>query len=307
MGRSIVLYGQTKALAAGAQLGVTVPNDLRNPFGSKPMLVEELRFMTDLKALALGLDNTDFALSGAGQIGVSLQLSNNIPLSNGLVPVWLYGYQLSRESLQNATLQDNFTWVLPRPMLLAPGESITPQFHLAPLPAVPVGTFHAYFAIAGREATDEEAAAEEVYLPYITSFSGGYQAGGKVYTEKSLPNHLVNPNSSPLMLDGFTGRVQLYDGFNFQEAVQAYSHAAQTTRTTISLYAQGTTPIVKDPIPFAHLFAKTTRCWHARGVVQPKNYYIAKLSEDFSAYGSGNTFQVQISMFGSRAVKRWWS
>jgi|CXWL01.1.fsa_nt_gi hypothetical protein len=250
-------------------------------------------------------------LSGA-VMGCQLNLGN-IPITNGFVPVWNFGpgrafqYEVSSTS---RSIPIQYTWKLPRPMLIPPGGVLAPIFQHRGLIPIDVTTRISY---ACRVLPIDHKIPNKVNVPYVAFYAS------KVFDVQSLtPDSdssteldLTNRFDAPLRIHRFVGRINEYAltsiigvaGNNNSDVV--FNHLGSRLLRVRMTDSRGE-PVIPAPTMFRQVFDGPTRTWDADFILPPKSFYTAVLTrEAVSAVPANIQIQGQamISMVGWHEMK----
>jgi hypothetical protein len=292
-GIPIHLYGSVTVTpnSSAAVNGVALKNP--NP---GPMLINEIKFMISGASLALQ------SMSGGG-LRCRLDMGK-IPLSNGSIPLWLYG------RVENLTQEGNsrfmtFKWKLPRPIFVPSGAAIIPTFYHAGIPGdTPVVASVAY----GGRAFGPDFSPRKIYLPYVAGYTTKIFDIDESTADTSSETDLVNQFDTPLVVDRITGRIDSLTTNNTQDDYVANLYPAAVELVTLRMWDSLGNSIVRSYTPLYTVCHGVMRSWQLDGKVTlpPGAYYIADFLKNAPGYttNSGNRLQAGIAINAWREVSR---
>jgi hypothetical protein len=249
--------GTTAALASGQSASAN-STLIINP-NRTAMLVDQFRFI-----FAPGHANTVGVAFGEYKIYVELKLGA-IPLTKGFVPIMALSPNYGYSNLSGFT-QAMYVWHLPKPMYVPPGVQISAEFR-AVLGAAETPL---RFAIAGRSMPEGWPIPESIYVPWAcatvvpaeTTFTDGMFTSGD--------GDLINPHSEIL-------RVKRFIGFKTAQvpgaaAAAFYGYNDTVYKFNLKMTLSSGKMMIRDPIPFTHLFPKSRRYFDVDAVLQPNEF-----------------------------------
>lgn len=289
---------------------------LKNPLG-QAMEILELRWQ-------LFSPQTDSAVIVPGTLGgiVGCKLDmGNIPMTNGFVPIWLFGRELNNVDAattdnQNTTnpyvsgetivqSRTNFySWKLPKPLYVPAGSVLTPSFsHFGAFPT----DVNVIMSASARSLPMGSPAPKSLAAPWVASWlSPGYVAASGTGTAQSSETDLMNPHPEPVHLQRMGGRVMVVnvDG----DGVYDYTYPQiAATRFSVRMSDSMGRQIIRDSVPFSDAFATLTRGWEMGNGAQmdPESYFVAYLKKTATAEAGeplNINCQAQISFVGWREL-----
>lgn len=176
-----------------------------------------------------------------------------------------------------ATIKNGVTFRLPKPMYLNASnfvDRLYPRIHNNT--ATPITMFVSY---ACRRA-DKGIEPKENWYPYIASFTTpNFQMSSATdpFLFESTSNDLVNPYSTPVMVDRFVGFIGCNEAPAGPPSVVPDFLYVGEFLTTKMLDSNGN-PVVRDKTLFNSLFNLQNNSWQAKGVLWPHEYYIVQVS-----------------------------
>lgn len=295
-GVPINLYGSVTVNPSSEQAINAIA--FKNP-NSGPMLINEIKFQ--MFGGTTG-NTTQFA---GGAIACKLDMGQ-IPLTNGFVPVWLFGRceNLIMESLNNNSGL-YFRYRFPRPVFVPSGGAIVPTIRHTGIPGnfnITVGV-----SLAGK-ALAPSFSPSKVYLPYVAAFVSKFLDLSTVSTQTSAESDLINQFDTPFFVDRFTARCTQALPGGAQGDYAATGFAAVPEMINIRMRDSLGNPIVKDFSPIYTVVPGVERSWALNGDVQlpPKAYYSIDVQTASSAQlaALGLFGQLGFGMSGWREVSR---
>ena len=296
-----------RALLRNAGLTITLlqgdaaPSDetrIKNPTSS-PIWVHGIRF-----GLVAASGSVLSGLGGA--IGVKMNLGQT-PLMQSYVPLWLLRTQTTDAELitQNSKFIYRYTWMFRKPLLMLPGQYLSPLFNY---PGMLSGTDPATVAVQMTMLADiAESVPQTVSVPWACSFAAQKTVAGTaaLALPESRRTDLFNPHDFPLHIDRLTGRIminQLDGDDEYATGVSTYPSA----NTNVRMFREDGSAIIRDPTAFAHAFSQPLKAWRMEGcVMPPRSYYQAVIDVDYSdstAYGADAVIQPMIGLLGYRDI-----
>ena len=280
---SPILLSASVTIGQGQQLEISDPTALTNP-SRNAMLLDEIRIRV-LEIQEPLLIRAQFRLG-------------RVPLTNGFVPIGCFGKSL----LPGDATQ--FTWKLPRPMYIPPGEFLAAQFQYASdvVAAFPSASPVVQVLYCGRSLASDFPRPAEIDVPWVAAFIPPPRASGVAdYIDVSTESDLVNPFDVPV-------KVQRFIGFFFGSASsvkEAVGFADLTGAAYMTVRAADSRGriMVRDSTPFSHLFSHIDKSWDVNTVLEPHGFYLFQLDRAYSTYTALSKLQACISMVGSRKVQ----
>lgn len=212
-------------------------------------------------------------------------------LSNGYVPIWLFGTQIhatpapnigSATRIENAigttglevggqrAYYNRYLWKLPRPLLVAPGEVVTPQFNRTADGIS--GNAFIDVTFKGRVLPLETVLPSSRTLPYVSAWVG---ATGTA-SQESGELDLVNKYNQPLYVQRMIGRVQTTAGGVLQDSI-ANGLAAITCQVSYEAETEAI-DISRGFIPFYQLFDLDRRALNLGMEIAPRRRFTAAVA-----------------------------
>ena len=281
---------------------------LKNPIGG-PMQVHQIKFQ--LTATLLSGQDSGALGSLGGVIGASISIGNH-PLTNGFVPVWLFGRPnnvvnggedfVDVQTGEERSISE-YVWNLPRPMYVPDGATITPSFQHRGLIKNQVAVRMSVSAKSyGLDAPDPE----KIFIPYVSSYVSKNFIANDEDTDQSLETDLVNTFPKPLFLQRFTGRTQLFNSAT--GAVTDLDPTSSLNILSVRMADSNGRAIVPTYTVFGNVFSYATRSWDLDGRAQmdPNAYYrvfLRKTTSPESSYNAADTVQAFVGCVGWREVE----
>lgn len=217
-------------------------------------------------------------LSFRGLIALSFNLGERVPLTNGFVPQWL----LSPARQATVEFGGFVHWVFSRPLYV---PSTMPLFADVILNAnyASAASITVNIAYAGRILDRDTKAPVTVDVPFV---SGWDSTSNLVGQQNPGNNDLWNPLQTPVCVQGLVGRIQALNG-----------SADGDDTTTVQLWSPGGTEITRGPVQWRDAFPRLTTMLPWSGVLQPGDYFQARLQTALSA-----AYRPMLSYVGYRPV-----
>lgn len=280
-----ILAGQTQDADVGR---------LGNPY-LVPIYLDEIRWMVRRAASDLQFDNF-------GNIGCQLRLSSNIFLTNGHVPIWLFGNQMQQateevtgtlglDSPAIAASYLGYAWRLPTPLIVLPGEALAASFSREADGSVLSANVDISYAGRIWEPTKELPPRQDV--PFVAHYTPNNNLAATTATSGNL--ELLNPFLSDLLVERLTSRSRRID--RVTPALAELTTDANFT-TTIELLDEKKQSVVNLPLHVYPAFDLQRRAWTFRRTLNPRGFFTVKLANQRV---SGNVFdQTQVALVGHR-------
>lgn len=299
----LLLQAQVAVPVGGGSASLVDPTKLENPFGA-PMWLDEVRFRIPTEA-------NGNAGEGWSSFSVKLQLGN-LPLTNGHVPIGLFGKVLNDSATAEFTTPGvgTYTWKLPKPLYIGPREFLRPTVYFQTYAGAVAKTVTVLYAC--RPLSKGTPPPRTLQVPWLTYFLPSFLAtGGADQVDQSTPSDLYNPWDQDLHVQRFMGRF-MGQGTSGEGATNM-GLASATVNLATGLISYGTLVsaqdsfnniLVRDRTPFAHVFDAVDRAWTVNCVLPPKGFYLFNTERLWSGYAQTPiTATVGISMVGWREVQ----
>lgn len=252
------------------------------------------------------------SLFSGAVMGCQLNLGN-IPITNGFVPVWNFGpgrafeYEVSSPS---RSIPIQYSWKLPRPLLIPPGSVVAPIFQHRGLIPIDVAMRISY---ACRILPADYKMPNKVQVPYVAFYASKVfdVQSTTVDSDTSTELDLTNRFDAPLRIHRFVGRVNEYAltsivgvaGNNNSDVI--FNHLASRLLRVRMTDSRGQ-PTIPTPTLFRQVFDGPTRTWDSDFILPPKSYYTAVLEREAVSSVPTNVQlqgQAMISMIGWHEMK----
>jgi hypothetical protein len=257
-------------------------------------------------------------------IGVNIKYRDK-PLTQGYVPVWLLGYprykanedwaQWSNTELNQLDADQSYSWYLPSPVIIAPGETLIPAFsNFGQLPT----NEYVRISYVGRVLTDEKMP-RKMQMPYVSSYLSDSWRANVESNASSDANDLVNALKKTVLIHRITGRlVKMQGEWTTTQIQTGYGELLGSFDvnwlTYIQLADSFGNAIIRDPIPWHLAFDWGTSSILLNQPLPAGGFYTAQISNDpsnntaFLGGGGGGlesglvvpTMQAQIAIIGTR-------
>jgi hypothetical protein len=286
----IVFSAVIPSIAANTQLAFPDERGLKNRT-AKIIRINEIRFWLG----GTGAANSVVA-SAFSTIEVQLRIGNN-PVTGDLVRLATmvqpldtsFGLSQAYSLMANGPLAIRFA----RPVLLAPGESISGQVRNRNL---------AFSANVRMTAFGEEAPAGTVgYMPWFTQYvTPLHTDGGGNFEDQSTEADLVNPFDTEMIVDRLIGRVIIS---NTNDDTFQGEGALRFDAVRLRIDDHLGTQIVRDRTPLGHICNLTREGWIVNAKLASKGFYRATVDARVATQVIGGAnFQTFIGMTGYRKV-----
>lgn len=298
--KSPILLTGTVTLTTGQQKEITDPSRMQNPFRTA-MLIDEIRFKLQSGINVSGLPAHE-AFSADLRLG-------RLPLTDGFIPLGNFVQRLNYDTVSgwadDGTTGD-FTWRLPRPLYVPPGEQITIKLRAdTDASSTFAGATTVWNVIqAGRSLSSDDKRPDVINVPWVSKYKSPIVVPDPslgVVTQESTEADLRNPFNEPLHVQRFVGRMVTYKASVAASEKEVYDvHAWEPGVRAADSFGR---ILVRDPTPFQHLFQYLDFNWTVHSMLEPKGFYRMILQTDFtnvvaSTYSMFHT----ISMVGHREV-----
>ncbi len=299
-----------------------------------PLTVREILFT--VQALPDAAPAANVALWNLGGLLQARLATSGRALTNGFVPVWamcppLVGMMRSLNLVTGAyqagspteyqtsetrrTVDYNagntqigmgsyFRWVLPQPLVLAPGQAVTGDLRIDPthLPSngfkgVTSLDVQATVSLVGAFTAEAPAAMRPVPYASCAIFApGGPPDNGSA--------DLGNPFAVPLSVQRLTGRwhrAVAAEGVSDDSVRMKYTALTTLDSRRITLRAPGGFAAVSDPTPVDEVFNVHRRAWDVSSVLRnTDDYFQARLVDAMPADTADSVERLHIGLVGSR-------
>lgn len=260
---------------------------LKNPTGEH-FAIREIRF--SLRPA------TGTAFFTGGTVAAKLDLGTQA-LTNAHVPVWNFGRYVAREADEtNAGAPCQFQWKLKHPLYIPAGAGLACEFQHRGMVSTSITASVTYF---GHSL--DAAIPPVVQLPWVASFASKVFGVTAADTDSSSATDLVNPFSTPVYLERFTGRL------NFVRPPLNLNEAFVADRTVfIRMRHSSGVPMVREFTHLRQVFGVYPHSWEQRGtVVEPGAGYFVDVDKRATTVTPYVTDGVQatIGMVGWRSLK----
>lgn len=321
-GDPIVLFAEATIQAGSTEIVNAV--SLRNPT-SHPIEVSEIRLHGESVSAAMA----------AGIVGVKFILPGNVGVSDDFIPFWMFdrseqlviGESFADFASQVTTdsSEADYVWRLRTPLLLMPGEILTPEVDHAGLiqddiefiityngrvrVGIPIPTTRIVPFVATWQAPS-------IDFDYVAADYDPNSANDNTIENASPENTLINSSDSPVTIHRITGR--LLTESDTADGAEVFSDEIQPIidmLINVNMQTSYGYQITRDFIPFRLLFARDTRDFECSLPLNPGDYLLAEIQAtqgDIVPFDNGDdtfTFPTflspmtpQIGMVGEREV-----
>ena len=289
-GDPIVLFGQVTLSSGSSELVNAI--SLKNPT-PHPIEIHEIRFNGHSVSLAMA----------AGIVGARFALPGDLGVSDNFIPWWLfdrseqlhYGESVQENSSQipDDISEADYVWRLHTPLLILPGEILTPNLQHNGLIAADIACTITY---NGRVRVGMPIPSSRV-IPFIAVWNAPsidfaylvsqYSAGGPndfTVDSESPENALINSSDSVVVIRRLTGRLMTENQGNnntiFSDEIQPIIDMLVNVQMQTSYGFQ----IVRDFTPVRLLFARDTRDYELYLPLQPGEYLLAQIQATANKY-----------------------
>ncbi len=295
------------SLTIALKQGDATPSDetrIKNPT-DLPIWVKGLRFAL---RLATPTQQGEGSTGIGGAIGVKLNVGGT-PLMQNYVPIWLLRTQTTDQELtiQGTQYISRFTWMFKKPMLLLPGQYLSPTFNYTGMLSTSA-TNPATVPIQITMLADiAEHLPRTVSVPWVCAWQAQKTTAGAaaLALPESLRTDLFNPHDFPLQIDRLSGRI-LLNQIDGDSDDSSSSTAYASANTNVRMFREDGSSIIRDPTAFAHVFSQPLKAWRMENAVMPpRSYYQAVIDVDYSdtaQYGVGTVIQPMIGLLGYRDI-----
>lgn len=286
---------------------------LKNPIPG-PMEIMEVKF-----GLRIPTPSTTVSAGvSGGVVGIQFMLGD-IPVTNGHVPVWLFGREANigaEQVLGNSTTPFTYAeyrWKLAHPLYVPTGWVLTPTFqHFGQIKQ----SIYTRISYGARVLPIGAKKPSAIKVPYVASFvSKTFTTYGAADTDRSAETDLVNKIGAPLHLVRFVGRINAFflssavvytSDFEGDETSTGASDLRGRLLTVDKMIDSVGNQLVRDPTLYGSVFAGATRTWEiGRDLVVPSEWYaIVDLGKAAPVTTPSGVYQAQaqIGMEGWREV-----
>ncbi len=289
---------------------------LKNPLGA-PMEILELRWQLFTPQTA---DETFLPGTLGGVVGCKLDMGN-VAMTNGFVPIWLFGRDLNlvdADTIDNQNLVNPYvsgqtilqsttcfySWKLPKPLYVPAGSTLTPSFsHFGAVPT----DVNVIISASARSLPLDTPPPKSLPTPWVASWmSPGFIAADQAGSAQSTETDLMNPHREPVHLQRMGGRVMVVNSESASVTDYTYPQIASTLMSVRMSDSMGR-QIIRDYTSMMQAFATNSRGWEmGNGArLDPESYLIAYLNkvESAEAGDAANiNCQAQISLVGWREL-----
>lgn len=279
------------------QSAIIDTTELRNPFRSG-MWMHSMRFQVErstLAALSAPLVQAQFWL-GRHQFSAGVCPIYTLDrIYNPLTDMGRNSMLTGADGTSTEVAFPNWQWKFQKPLYVPEGAVVVPKLYNNSGVTVQVRLTYVCQEAPGP-------APQELYIPFAANFIGAGGVGGaNVFTDISQESDLLNPFDEPVFVRRMVGRVAKDRTSDAQYSDQDLVGLGLKVRMSGS----SGRAVVRDPVPFNHLFPTTHRQWLTNSVLAPRGYYVVAVEQDYSAFGglSANRFQPVIGMSGYRKVR----
>lgn len=287
--------------------GLLIPDPkLKNPF-REDMWVDGIEFLIQ------GVSN---ATAGPGNFLAKMSLGR-LPITGGAnVPIWLLGKTLSNtqdvlSTPDSGNADPTFAWRFAKPLFVPSGEQLTVTVSSTPAITFGGATFTIFAEVFGRSIPAGTPKPEYVDVPFACAFQGAENVGGVNTTDQSFERDMMNPFNVDMFVERFNGRVgvrstghtNVLDSNGTGPGGGSTSDQAGATNTLVRAVSSVGGMMVRDEVPFDHVFYGPERTWQVNTWIPPKAFFKFFLNEKYSGLSGTQNYRPQISMIGYYKAK----
>lgn len=280
-GRPLALSAAVTLNSGSAQRAPVLA--LKNPTGEH----------CEIREIHVTLSATGATLTGA-TVGMKLDLGNEA-LTNGYVPVWLFGRRV------DATIdQDRFVWRLKYPLYVPAGGVLVPEFQHRSMVKQAITARITYL---GR-VLPVGARPSKVHLPWVAYWASPVFLDAEEGTASSSETELTNPHGTAIELERLAGRINRFyaqSNQHFAATDEAFNVSLRSSRGEMFV-GRASLDGASNALPFSQVFGYETNSWEQRGtIMEPGTFYTATLEKVLPIVtGDINTVQGFIGMVSWR-------
>ena len=268
---------------------------LKNPTGEH-FAIREIRFGLQIASGS--------ALITGGAVGAKLDLGSQ-SLTNAHVPVWSFGRYISRDAdAPSDSFHQNypgsphfFRWKLRHPLYVPSGASLACEFQHRGTVSSPIVASVTYVG----HTLETAAAPSRVRLPWTAAYSSKVFLSAAADSDISSAAALINPFSTPIFLERFTGRL------NFLVPGSSVNHAFSANSTLLlKIRHSSGVPLVREFTPFRQVFGAYSHSWEQRdSILDPGTSYLVTVDKlaDADEHPELEALQADVGMVGWRDLK----
>lgn len=238
-----------------------------------------------------------------GTIACELLLGT-IKLTNGAIPVWLFGRlenpgaQSDVQDIVSGTSYAYHSWRLPRPLFIPAGTTITPNFtHTGLVP----DALNVRIAYSGRSVSKQP---KKIHVPWVASYvSKVFIPVSTSGLDRSSDTDLINPSDDPLHLQRLTAHtINIFQAAGSQILEDGFPQFVASQAMKIRITDSFGRPIVRSFTTIQSVFSSATQSWEMDNgaIVDPHSFYIVdtRLTGSAASIAAGLSTQMHIGMVG---------
>jgi len=247
--------------------------------------------------------------------------TGHLELTNGFVPIWLFGHQMQGgfpevetgrvgvDVVGSMRAYNFFAWKLPRPMLLPNGQGLVMNIARNTTNPGFVGPFNVTATMVGRLFEAEHRTPSTIDAPCVTAFVPRDDTAPIAISDS---NDLRNPFITDFHVQRFVGRVQervLEESASGIWAPGDLRESSNYNIPQVRMTDSAFNEVVKDDTPFSQVIEFSRKAWTFNRVLNEKESYTAKFNSmgtltDSAALGASDPVEVALlpmmSMVGHR-------
>lgn len=284
----------------GNQASGSVDRDSVRNTDTRPWRVDEIRFVDQTPTAVDALGNYSDAYGAF--IDARIKIAGQ-DVTQSYVPLWSLSPYENPIWLRNVS---TYVYRPPKPIIVMPGEIPDIDLQVDANAIALVGqaiSKNIRVAVCGRPMLPDEPL-DQIDVPWCAAWNPLFTSAGGF--QESNQNDLVNPFDKPLHVSSLVGN--MFFGGNGSIGADAAIAQPDLTELLLTIQMNDTQGgmLIRDPVPFGHVFSAIDRIWKSRLTLTPQAYLIMSANMEAWTPGVdvGNSAYVNVGMHGFRTVDR---
>jgi len=257
---------------------------LSSPF-REPILIDEVRFIITSPLTTVTQATGDFSLDFGAAIQCRFRVGR-VEISEGHVPVWLYGTSMQQHNTTVEVVTDtpgvqvevvqtfaHYRWKLPVPLLVPSGSVLIPNFRRIDGAGFTFpGAANVNISYAGRYVDPGLPLPKLIQVPWVSAFAPTMPVAFYKTGERELSNIL----DVPVRVQRFTGRIFAQIGVGIDtQVLEATDNGTSTPGGfMVGMKDSYGREVIKDLTPFSSVFDEQRRAWTFDKILGPREQYV---------------------------------